>query len=197
LDVSNASYGLTWSSREVPVVSIGDINTGKWQTSLSLNSTTFFAYLMNNTWDVNFKERQGGDFTFRFALTSHGPDWDHARAAQFGRGFCTELQPTLLPAGQVGPLPGDLYSFGEIDKPNVMILACKQAEDGDGYILRLLELAGEQTIIRLRWPGISATGAYRTNIVEQDLEPLGISGHEARVTIPPFGIETLRFRMRA
>jgi len=78
-----------------------------------------------------------------------------------------------------------------------MILACKQAEDGDGYILRLLELAGEQTTIRLRWPGISATGAYRTNIVEQDLEPLGISGHEARVTIPPFGIETLRFRMRA
>jgi len=195
LDISNANYGLTWSSREVPVVSIGDINTGKWQTSLDLNNSTFFAYLMNNYWDVNFKERQGGDFVFRFALTSHGPDWDDTKSTHFGRSFCTALQPILLPARQVGSLPAHGYSFCQIDKPNVVILAYKRAEDGDGYIVRLLELLGEQTTVRLHLPGLRMASAHRASIVEQDIEPLDISGNDVSVVVPPFGIETLRFRI--
>jgi len=195
LDVSNADYGVTWSSREVPVVSIGDINTGRWQTSLALNKGTFFAYVMNNYWNCNFKERQGGYVTFRFSLTSHGPEWDSARAARFGWGYCTDLQAIVLPAGQEGPLSTGKCSFCQIDQPNVMAFTLKRAEDGDGYIVRLIELAGKDTVTRLRLPGVAVVDALRTNIMEENGERLAVVDGEIILPIPAFGIETLRLHV--
>ena len=54
-----------------------------------------------------------------------------------------------------------------IDWPNVVVLACKQAEDGNGFIVRLLELEGEETPATLSLAGMEFLEAYRTNIVEQ------------------------------
>ncbi len=195
LDVANSDYGITWSSREVPVVSLGDINTGRWQTTLDLKGGSFFAYAMNNYWATNFKERQGGDVTFRFSLTSHGPEWDNAQAARFGWGYCTDLQSIALPAGQSGPLPAGRRSFCEVEQPNVMAFTCKRAEDGDGIIIRLIELAGRRTAVRLRIPGVSIAGAWRASMVEEDAERLDVAGDQIILPMGAFAIETVRVRI--
>ncbi|MHB0875243.1 MAG: glycoside hydrolase family 38 N-terminal domain-containing protein [Anaerolineae bacterium] len=195
LDVSGRDYGITWSAREVPLVSIGDINTGRWQSTLDTDATTFFAYAMNNYWTTNFKERQGGDFTFRFSLTSHGPDWDRARAARFGWGYCTDLQTAVLPAGQSGPLPA-AASFLSVDSANVMAIALKGAEDGDGLVVRLVETAGRATTARLTLPGMAVREARRCSIVERDREPLAVDGSTVVVPLGANAIETVRIRGR-
>jgi hypothetical protein len=194
LDVSNDEYGVTWSSREVPVVSIGDINTGKWQTSLETRSGSFFAYAMNNYWDTNFRERQGGDVTFRFSLTSHGRDWGDAQAARFGWGYCTDLQAVVLPAGQRGSLPGSSHSFLRVEPGNVMVFTCKGAEDGDGLIVRLIELEGKGTEAVLEVSGLDVISARRTSMVEEDGEELPVAGNRISVGVPAYGIETVRVR---
>ncbi len=196
LDLSNADYGVTWSSREVPVVSIGDINTGKWQSSLDLSNSTFFAYLMNNYWNCNFKEQQGGDVTFRFSLTTHGAGWTNAQAARFGWGHCTELLPIILPGGQRGDLPGTSYGFLDVDVPNVMAFTFKRAEDGDGYIIRLMELTGEYATATITLAGLEIAEAHRTNMVEQNLEKLRVAGNQIQVFLPSFGMETVRVAVR-
>ena len=194
LDIAGDGYGVTWSSREVPVVSIGDINTGKWQSALALDNTAFFAYAMNNYWTTNFKERQGGDFTFRFSFTSHGPDWDRAQATKFGWSYCTDLLPLILPPGQVGCLGADSGSFCSLDRANVMAFTLKRAEDGDGFIVRLMELIGEATNVRVSFPMASVREAHRTDIVERDLESLRLVGGAVELLMPAFGIETIRVR---
>jgi hypothetical protein len=196
LDVSGPRYGVTWASREVPVVSIGDINTGKWQTTLPLKDGTFFAYAMNNYWTTNFKESQGGDFCFRFSLVSHGQGWGHPEAARFGWGVCTDLAATVLPPGQAGVLDDAAFSLCQVDAPNVMAFTLKQAEDGDGFIIRLMELSGVHTPVRLTFPTqVHVHEAHRADIVERNLERLRVTGREVAVDVPAYGIETVRVRM--
>jgi len=195
LDVTGPECGVTWSSREVPVVSLGDINTGKWQSDLRLDNTTFFAYAMNNYWATNFKERQGGDFTFRFSFTSHGPGWGVADANRFGWGYCTDLQAVVVPPGQAGRLAGSTGSFVEIDAPNVMLFTLKGAEDGDGLVVRLLELEGRATTARLSTSPRTVSQAFRTDMVERNLEPLPVSGGVVTVPVPGRGIESVRLRV--
>ena len=48
-----------------------------------------YAYVMNNYWYTNYLAGQGGDFVFRFALTSR-PQADSVASAQFG---CERLEP--------------------------------------------------------------------------------------------------------
>ena len=179
------------------MLSVGGINTGKWQTSLAPHDGAFFAYAMNNYWDTNFKERQGGDFVFRFALTSHGPNWTNADAFRFGWGHCTDLLARALPAGQAGRLPAGAHGFLQVDAPNVVALTFKRAEDGDGYVVRLMEIEGRVATVRLRLPGLDIDRAVRTNIVERHQEDLPVSAGAVLLDVPAWGIETVRLRLSA
>lgn len=196
LDASGPDYGVTWSSREVPVVSIGDINTGKWQSHLDLAGGQFFAYAMNNYWTTNFRERQGGDFVFRFSLVGHGPDWGKTEAARFGWSYCTDMPAIVLPAGQAGSREGGAGTFLEVEPENVMAFTLKRAEAGEGLIVRLIELEGRDTTVRLRLPAARIVSARRTDIVERDLGALSLRDGAIEVPIAAFGIETIRLGLQ-
>ncbi len=61
---------ICWSTPDAPLVCAHDINRGKWQTDYSAANGHLYAYVMNNYWYTNYLAGQGGDFTFRFAITS-------------------------------------------------------------------------------------------------------------------------------
>ena len=68
-----AGGAAAWATSDAPLVTLGDINRGLWPASLDLRDATLFSYVMNNYWYTDTPARQGGRFTFRYALTS-GPD---------------------------------------------------------------------------------------------------------------------------
>ena len=81
--------------------------------------------------------------------------------------------------------------FVRVDQPNVVIETIKQAEDGRGLIVRMYESQ------RRRGPFVLTTGfplgaAWRTNLLEEDQEPLETEGHSLRHHIRPYQILTLR-----
>ena len=52
--------------------------------------------------------------------------------------------------------PGDLPPSGSlyaVDNPDVEVTACKRAEDGDGYIVRLADVHGRGSRTTLTWLG--------------------------------------------
>ena len=55
---------------DAPLASFGDINRGAWPGEFRPKSATLFSYAMNNYWHTNYRAAQGGDFTFRYVLTS-------------------------------------------------------------------------------------------------------------------------------
>ena len=67
---------------DASLASFGDINRGTWPGDFKPASGTLFSYAMNNYWHTNYRAGEGGDFVFRYALTS---------AAQLDGGALTRL----------------------------------------------------------------------------------------------------------
>ena len=140
---------VVWSPVEAPLVQFGDINTCKWLRKLDLKNPWIFSYPLNNYWMTNFKASQGGTLVFRYSLTSRAGGPDAVASSRFGWEVHTPLVAAWIPANGAGALPADGTSFFEVDKPNVLIQAVKRADDGEGVVLRLREMAGLATDARI------------------------------------------------
>ena len=183
-----------------PLVALGDINRGDWPAEFQPKSATLFSYIMNNYWHTNFRASQGGEFVFRYVVTS-GEDF---RPEELTRLAWSARQPVLLDSiarrDQSGnpprPLPAEGLSFLETDAANVALVTWKRAEAGEGTILRLLETAGRRTTASIRFPRFAIESAALTNAVEDDLRSLRTAKNSLEVTLDPHEAVSLRVRFR-
>lgn len=74
---------------------------------------------------------------------------------------------------------------------NVVIETIKQAEDGNGVIVRLYESLRQRGTVTLQ-TGLPLAAAYRTNLLEENQEALVVEEDRVMVRIRPFQIITLR-----
>ncbi len=183
---------------DAPLANFGDINRGTWPQKFAPRSSTLFSYVMNNYWDTNYRAAQGGDFVFRYVVTS-GAKFDPEALARLG---WTEMRPAevdyVVGQDKVGnpprPLPGTGAGFLEIEPPNVALATWKLAENGKGTILRLVEIGGRATTATVRFSRYSPHTAALCNAVEDDLEPLRVEGNTLTLTLKPYEIITARIQ---
>lgn len=55
---------------DASLVTLGDINRGAWPTEFGQRPGAVFSYAMNNYWHTNYRAEQGGNFRFRYVITS-------------------------------------------------------------------------------------------------------------------------------
>ena len=111
----------------------------------------------------------------------------------FGWARANPLMPVIVNEHTEGHRPTS-DSFCRIDKTNVLLTTLKRAEDGDGFIVRLVETEGRQSDVSVQLPFIEIAEAARTDLVERDLGPLTCERHSVAVSVKPFGITTIRLR---
>jgi alpha-mannosidase len=85
-------------------------------------------------------------------------------------------------------------NFCSIDKPNVMLTTLKQAENGDGIIVRLIETQGKATTALVTLPHITVAEAMVTNLVEENKGRAVYTEHEIQVDLEAFGITAVRIK---
>jgi len=97
---------------------------------------------------------------------------------------------TTATDGHVGSEPREV-SFIEVDAPNVIVEAVKQAEDDNDVILRLYECAhaGASAIVRFGFP---VRAAAEVNLMEEQPRALQVVDDTVEVVLGPFEIKTLR-----
>jgi alpha-mannosidase len=139
-----------------------------------------------------------GRHRFVYSLLPHEGTWDEQTIAQayalndplrIWTPHSADLQspaPELPPSHDLRPLP-----FLSVDRRNVVIETVKQAEDGRGLIVRLYESQRQRGTFTLT-AGFPLTAAWRTNLLEEDQEPLTPAGSCLRLAIRPYQILTLR-----
>lgn len=191
VDVSNDQYGITWSSQEAPIVSFVEISN-EWVEKLVPANGSLFSYIMNNVWSTNYKAGQGGNFTFHYTITSHQGGTDRVRATRFGAELASPVLCRTVPSNQSGLLPKDQYSFCQLNTDGVVLQCLKRAEDGQGIIARVREIRGRDTTVRLELPRFSFRQAARTNLVEEDIEPIKLDGTTVTLTVKGGGMATAR-----
>jgi hypothetical protein len=182
---------------DASLVTLGDINRGEWPTSFGERPGNIFSYAMNNYWHTNYRAEQGGHFRFRYVVTS-APQTDNAALSHMAWEEMTPMEVDQIRSQDKAldlprPLDGNQSSFVTVDDPNLLLDTWKPAEDGNGTILRLIDLGGEARTVTITVPLISIGKVMMTDAVERDQKPVAAEdGHSFRVGVKPNQIITIR-----
>ena len=196
VNVEDGTSATTLAVVDAPLVSLSDINRGRWPRKFTKTSPTVFSYALNNYWFTNTPAGQSGDFLFRYAITS-GPHFDPAQAARFGREARSPLEVSAIvsydkTASAKGSLPPDQASLAEAGPENLVISAVKAAEDDQGLIVRVLETAGRASEGNLTLPLATITSAVECNAVEDCGGALESDAHRVKFRMAPHQVRTIR-----
>ena len=152
-----------------------------------------YSFVLDSNFRTNFQPVQQGDMLFRYSITTHKSDWEEGHPRDFGWAIGNPLIPVQVSGKRQGTIETKA-SFCQVDKPNVMLLTLKKAEDGNGTIARLIETGGKDTTVTLALPHLNVESVYRTNIVEENKEKLNFTAHTITAAVKAFGITTIRFQ---
>lgn len=124
---------------------------------------------------------------FTYALYPHAETW--RSAATVAQAYFLN-QPVRVTAGGIA---GEAYSLASVDAKNVILETVKQAEDGNGVIVRLYECENAHTTTKLHWnrPIASVT---ECDLQENALTDVPVEGGTFKFTIKPYEIKTFRIR---
>lgn len=193
---------VAWASLDTPLVTLTDINRGEWLTELPVRNAHVYAYAMNNYWVTNYKASQGGEFQFRFSITSDA-DIDPVAASRFSSE--TRSPPIAFQMVHAGSnrvraarrlMPAGRGAFFEVNAEHAQISALKPAEDGDGYILRLRETGGRRGVVRFRSPVFPLLGCQVTDVLEENIRALPVAGDgSVELPVEPYRYATFRLRL--
>jgi hypothetical protein len=188
------------SAALVPVdahlVTLGDIVRGAWPREFGNRKGTIFSYLMSNYWETNWPAGQGGDYTFRYAVTS-GRNLSAGTLSRLGWEEMSPIEVNEIKSQDKAinpprPLDSAEGSFLQVDPPNVVLVNWKRAEDDQGTILRFVEVDGQRGTAALQTPIINLKNAWICNAMEKNQQPITVSGHRLEFPVKPFEIVTLR-----
>ncbi|HEY3279659.1 MAG TPA: hypothetical protein VGJ83_04030 [Gemmatimonadales bacterium] len=183
--------GVLWSGPDTPLFTLNDLCRGAWRRAIAPDGT-LFAYAMNNYWHTNYVARQGGPVTLRFRLSLLAPG-DAAEPVRRGWAACDPLYVSPAYENRVaGPLIAKDRALFLADK-EVLVVGAKAADDGEGAIVRLLDVAGKARSVGM-WPAAYAfRSARRANLVEAsgDAVTVGADG-KAAVDLAAWGVAAIR-----
>jgi alpha-mannosidase len=95
------------------------------------------------------------------------------------------------------PLDGNQSSFITVDDPDLLLDTWKPAEDGNGTILRLIDLGGQPRTVPISMPLISIREVMLTDAVERDHETIASEdAHSFRISVRPHQIITIRMAVK-
>jgi alpha-mannosidase len=134
-------------------------------------------------------EADQGEHRFAYSLFPHQGSWNEQTiaAAYALNDPLVVYQPAEPSASKKQPLA----SFIAVSRPNIIIETIKQAEDGNGVIVRLYECQRQRGSVTLS-TGFALAGAWRTNLLEQNEQEIAVDGQQITFSVRPYEIVTLR-----
>jgi len=184
------------------LMTLGDISRRLWLKDFGQRTGTIFSYVMNNyhqpvtltDWHLPPKE---DELRFRYVITSSGTT-DPVELSRRGWEEITPLEvdevqdqdkswtrPALLGA--------KTDSFLTVNDPALLVETWKPAEDGNGTVLRLLDLGGAARTVDVETAHLTLIGVRQDDAVERDQRTLPLAGpHRFQVSVHPHEIVTLR-----
>lgn len=204
---ANMSTAETRFGHEVPAQKWSDVYDGENGLALINNSKYGYCYdngelrlslIRTGGWPDHFPNL--GRFNVRYSIMPHKGDWKVSRVLLEGEAF-------NCPAKGMEPLSTSLEhdrknapeeaSLISLDAPNVLLSAVKKAEHGNMLIIRLCEMAGEETAATLSLPGKVRKVQYLTILEKKDKSGRKASrnGNDITVCLKPHEIVTLGIKL--
>jgi hypothetical protein len=183
IDISNQNFGITWITRDAPLIEIGDITTDAtaygWISNLE-PAGTFYSYVMNNYWETNYKASQEGKTSFRYSIFPHGI-FISSEAEKLA---LQESEPLVVnPVDDTKKESGSLFT---LNGSGIIVTALVPVNDG--YLIRLFNAGGYPSEMELSWP-VKPAEVYMC-----DFDGNRTGEFRNGSEIPAWGIRTVRVR---
>ncbi|HMI63739.1 MAG TPA: glycoside hydrolase family 38 C-terminal domain-containing protein [Puia sp.] len=194
VDISNESYGVTWSSPDAPLFEIGNITTAdllgglhharQWL-SYTPQSSRIFSWVMNNLWHTNFRvEQEEGPATFHYFIQGHDKAYDGFAANQAG---LNDHQPLVVAAADH---TGNQVFF-KIQGNNIYVESLKPADDGKGVIAQIVNCSDTDSQVRVAPQTAGSIEIWESNLMEEKNASLNTA-----FIVPGRGITTIRIEKK-
>jgi alpha-mannosidase len=132
---------------------------------------------------------QQGDHHYHFTLFSHAPGWQNGY--RFGIQANAPLLAVVDPkADDAASLPEEM-SFVKVSAPNVFVSTMKKAEDDDSVVVRLIDMEGKDTVVRVDF-FFEAAKSELVNIIEEEGKELPSGKNSLRLKVGHQAIETVK-----
>ena len=92
------------------------------------------------------------------------------------------------------PLDSVQGSFLQVNRPDVVLVTWKRAEDGEGTVLRFLEVAGKEGWVDVQTSLLDVKSAWMSDALERKQSALSVSPHGFGFSVKPFQIVTVRLQ---
>lgn len=136
---------------------------------------------------------QPGNHSYTFTLTSGNGDWKNSILC--GKQPNMPLQPVIVNVhNKKNGLPESL-SFLQVDKNNVIVSTMKKTDDENNYIIRLYEVAGEDTDVIVTFP-FTIEKLWKTDMIEENGKIIQSNSKSFSTRIGHNAIETFKLQLK-
>jgi alpha-mannosidase len=136
-------------------------------------------------------EADRGHHQFTYSLLPHGGDWRSGGVVAEGYALNWPLLAVPAAANPAGEVP-DRFSLASVLADHVILETVKQAEDGDGWIVRFYECQQRRNPEVLAQFGVPLLRAARCNLIEDVEEDVPVAGDLLTFAIKPYEIRSFR-----
>ena len=168
----NEENQVVFGSSDAPLVQFGAINTGRFYYLHQPETTHLYSWVLNNYWTTNFKASQEGELKWNYYLTSSNDNTD-AFATRFGWGSRIPLLARVFPEGEKEAAEST-KSWMEVSAPNLLLVAARPAQEGNGVLLQLRETEGKEAVLKLAGllKGNIYTAASEVNLFGEEIQEI-------------------------
>ena len=132
-----------------------------------------------------------GHHEFTYSMYAHPDTWREAFTVRQGYSLNDKLTPMPTMSHQ-GSLPPE-HSFVNPESPNVVLTAMKNAESGDGVVLRYYEWRGNESDVKLQLPA-GVQSVSEVNLMEKPVASLTLTNGSVILHTKPYEIKTLKVK---
>jgi alpha-mannosidase len=134
-----------------------------------------------------------GYHRFTYSIVGHEGSYQEAQTVLKAEALNQSLKAFVADGKHDGKL-GRQFSFVKTDNARVLVKALKQAERSDEYVVRLYETSGQPQPVTLDFAG-TVLAAKELNGVEDEIGALSAGGKQVSITVPAYGIKTIKVRL--
>jgi alpha-mannosidase len=186
-----------WARFEVMGQKWADLSEGNYGVAL-LNDCKYGYDIKNNVIRLSLlrspirpdHEADQGMHYFTYSLLPHVGTWREGGVVQEGYALNMPLTSAAIQP-HAGTLPPE-YSFVELDSDHVILETVKQAEDGDGWVVRVYEYKQSRSNAVTLTFSQPIRRAVECNLLEDGDEAVQVQDTQLTFAIAPYEIKTFR-----
>jgi hypothetical protein len=182
---------IAWATLEAPLVQFGNIFLPYAPFPPTIPPAAarpgmIYSWALNNLWDTNFPPAQGGEMTFRYAVSTEDGRDPRALGPRTAAGVAAPLVAVCGPRpGAAAPALPPRGSFAAVDHPEIEITHLAPSRRGHHLVIFLASTAAEATDARISFGLLPVARAWQGTFLERSLELLPVADNAVRLTVPP------------